>query len=311
MKDIKKIILIFFLTFFFFSESKAIIKDSLYVTIGNKAVTHSDIIDEIKMILLLNGQSYSEENKNQLKTVAIRNIIKRKIKEMEIEKYKITSYNQNDLNNQLNNLAKKLNTDLGTLKKRFKNNKVDFAKVESNTKIDLIWNTLIFQLYKHMVAINVNEIDEKLKMVSDTKETREFLISEIIINYNNNIEVENQINELKKKIKNNGFEKTAINLSVAESSLKGGDLGWIEENVISESFKNKIINTKKNEISEPIFLKEGILIFKVRDIKVKKLLVDLEKIKDQLVENEKQKILNMHSLSHYDSLKQSISIKFY
>ena len=162
-----------------------------------------------------------------------------------------------------------------------------------------------------MVAINVNEIDEKLKMVSDTKETREFLISEIIINYNNNIEVENQINELKKKIKNNGFEKTAINLSVAESSLKGGDLGWIEENVISESFKNKIINTKKNEISEPIFLKEGILIFKVRDIKVKKLLVDLEKIKDQLVENEKQKILNMHSLSHYDSLKQSISIKFY
>ena len=120
MKDFKKIIVIIFIAFFCLNESKAIIKDSLYVTVGNKAITQSDIIEEIKMILLLNGQSYSEENKEQLKSLAVKTVIKRKIKEIEIEKYKITQYNQGDLNNQLKKIAGGLNIELEILKKRFK-----------------------------------------------------------------------------------------------------------------------------------------------------------------------------------------------
>ena len=43
--------------------------------------------------------------------------------------------------------------------------------------------------------------------------------------------------------------------------------------------------------------------------KVKKNL-SLEETKNQLVIAEKEKILNMHSLSHYDKLRRSVSIKF-
>ena len=33
-----------------------------------------------------------------------------------------------------------------------------------------------------------------------------------------------------------------MNLSISETALKGGDLGWINENEISKKFKSKIIN---------------------------------------------------------------------
>ena len=43
-----------------------------------------------------------------------------------------------------------------------------------------------------------------------------------------------KIQELKNKIEIEGFERVAKELSISESAMKGGDLGWINENIISE-----------------------------------------------------------------------------
>ena len=71
------------------------------------------------------------------------------------------------------------------------------------------------------------------------------------------------------------------------------------------------MKTPVGNISDPIFLAEGILIFKVRDKRKLKNVVNLEGVKNQLVNAEKTKMLNMHSLSHYDNLRRSLSINYY
>ena len=72
--------------------------------------------------------------------------------------------------------------------------------------------------------------------------------------------------------------------------------------------RKKIVATPIGDISEPIVLPEGILIFKLRD--KRKIKRNIEEEKNQLVNFEKTKILRMHSSSHYDKLKRSTSIKF-
>ena len=119
------------------------------------------------------------------------------------------------------------------------------------------------------------------------------------------------INELKNKIKIEGFESVAINLSISDSAKRSGDLGWINENQISKKLKNVIINTPVGKISEPILLPNGTLIFKVRNKRKVKRNINLEEIKNELVNSEKTRILNMHSSSHYNNLRRSISIKFF
>ena len=42
---------------------EAAIKDSLFAVVCNKAITQSDIINEIKIILILTGRSFSEDIK--------------------------------------------------------------------------------------------------------------------------------------------------------------------------------------------------------------------------------------------------------
>ena len=292
-------------------EVEEVIKDSLFATVGNKAITQSDIINEIKIILILTGQSFTEDIKEQLQSGAIQSIIKRNIKKIEIEKYNSLTFNQPDVDKELKKLSGNLFMDLDTFENTFIANGIPFSNVIDQIQIELLWNSLIFELYKDRLVISLDEISEQLKSIQNKKEIEEYLISEIIIKPVPKDKLESTIKEIKNKIKIEGFEKVAMNLSISETALQGGDLDWISENAISEKFKSKIINTPVGNISEPILLPEGILFFKVRDKRKLKKFVNLEDAKNQLVKAEKTKILRMHSLSHYENLRKSITINYY
>ena len=292
-------------------EVEEVIKDSLFATVGNKAITQSDIINEIKIILILTGQSFTEDIKEQLQSGAIQSIIKRNIKKIEIEKYNSLTFNQPDVDKGLKKLAGNLFMDLDTFENTFIANGIPFSNVIDQIQIELLWNSLIFELYKDRLVISLDEISEQLKSIQNKKEIEEYLISEIIIKQVPKDKLESTIKEIKNKIKIEGFEKVAMNLSISETALQGGDLDWVSENAISEKFKSEIISTPVGNISEPILLPEGILFFKVRDKRKLKKFVNLEDAKNQLVNAEKTKILRMHSLSHYENLRKSITINYY
>jgi len=311
MINIKNTISAIIIAFFFLVESNAVIKDSLFVTVGNKAITRSDIVNEIKTILILNGQNFSQDYAEQIESAAIKSTIKRNIKQIEIEKYNSLKFNHADLNKELNQLASNINMNLDTLKNTLIANGIDFSNINNQIRTELLWNSLIFELYKDRLSININEIDEQLKLIQNKKEMEEYLISEIIIKPVSKDKLQSKIKEIKDKISIEGFEKVAINLSISETALKGGNLGWISENVISEIFRSKIINTPVGNISEPIILPQGILFLKLRDKRKLKKFANLEDAKNQLVNAEKTKILKMHSLSHYENLRRSIPIHYY
>ena len=96
---------------------KTSLKDGLFATVGNKAITRSDIVNEIKSILILNKISYSEEKKSELQQMAVKAVIKRNVKEIEIAKYDFLEFNTADLNGQLIAMANNIQMDIPTLKK--------------------------------------------------------------------------------------------------------------------------------------------------------------------------------------------------
>ncbi len=307
----KKIFLIILLSFFLIEKANSGISDSLFMTVGNKAITKSDVVNEIKILLILNNESYSDEKREQLQDMAIKSIIKRSIKKSEVERVNFLKFNQDDLNMELKKLANKINLDLDTLKNICASNELDFLLVEDQIKIELMWNSLIFEIYKNRLSINQEEIEEQIKLFQNKKNIEEYLISEILLPPIEKGKIKNEIQNLKKEIAEKGFENVARDLSISESSVRGGDLGWINENIISKKIKSSIINTTIGEISEPIILQEGILLFQVRSKRNIENELTLEQTKNQLVQAEKIKILNMYSLTHYDKLRRSVTVKFF
>ncbi len=311
MNNLKKITLLIIIFLFASSNLHGEIKDGLFATVGNKAITESDIVKEIKTILILSDQPYSIEKREVLQSVAVRETVKRNIKKIEIAKYNNISYNEADLSRELIFIAEKANADIETLKIKFSQNGINFSDVIENIKTELKWNSLIYQLYNKRLNINLDEVEEQLKNLSDKKNVNEYLISEIIMKPVSKDELNLEISKINEEIKNHGFEKVAMEKSISDSSINGGDLGWISENLISDEFRSKIINTKIGEISDPVLLPEGIVLFKVRDKKTSEKVVNLEDARRQIIDSEKKKILNMYSLSHYDTLRRTIAINYY
>lgn len=312
MIHIKKIFYTIIILTVFLTNSKTEIKDSLFATIGNEAITRSDIINEIKVILILNGKTFKEEDRDRLQESAIKSLVKRTIKEIEIKKYDFLEYNKKDFYDRLEGLASDVDMDVETLKSVCAANEIDFSIIVSQIESELLWNTLIYEKYKNRLLINQSEIEEQLQSIQVEKENEiEYLISEIIIKPVSQDKLESTINDLKEKIKTEGFEKIALNFSISESSKNSGDLGWINQNTIAKKIIPVISNTPVGNISEPIVLPQGILIFKIRDKKVTKKSMNLEEAKRQLVNDEKSKILQMYSLSHFDKVRREVSINYF
>jgi len=311
VKNLKKIFFCITILLFLSEKTSAVIKDSLFATVGDKAITQSDIINEIKLTLILTDTKFSENKKKQLEAIAIKSTIKRNIKQIEIEKYDSLKFNQEDVDNELKNIINRLNVDKKILGDILENNGLSLLDVINNIETELLWNSLIFELYKNRLSINVNEIEDQLQIIVNKKEIEEFLLSEIVINAVTQDQVVEKIKEVKNAIKKDGFEKVAMDLSISDSSMNGGDIGWVSENVMTDEFKLEISKTPIGDISKAILLPSGILFFKVKDKRKVKSFNSLEEEKNRLVDAEKNKILNMHSLSHYDNLKKSIPIKYY
>lgn len=309
--NLKKILIILIFLSITTVKVKTEINDSIFATVGNKVITRSDIVNEIKITLISTGQTFSEEKLKILQTGAVKALIERNIKKMEISKYENLAINQKDLFDEIDKLAQSMNVDIDTLENTLASNGIRYETLIDIYKTELLWNTLIFELYKNNVTVNKEEVEEQLASVQNKKEILEYLISEIVIGHINEKERDAEIEKIKSSIKIEGFENVAMKLSISESSLDGGNIGWISENTLPKNLKSIIEGIQIGEVSEAIILAEGILFFKLRDKRKVENTVDLEIIKNQIIKREKLKILNMHSISHYDKLRRNITIKYY
>ena len=311
MIKLQKKIFILIFAFFLTAESKAAIIDKIFATVGDKVITRSDVINEIKTILILNNQIYTEDIKEKLDNAAVQSLTNRLIKKIEIEKYPNLRFKKEDVFEEIKNYASNLNMDVDSFKQIFVTNEINFSLIVERIETDLLWNSLIFAIYKSRLSVNLDEINDQLLSFNKKKKIEEYLISEIVIKPAEEDKIKSTIKSLKEEIKNKGFESVAIEKSISDTAVKGGNLGWVSENSISADLKSKIINTKVGEISEPFFLPKGILFFKVKDKRVVENTINLEEAKKSIVKAEKMKILNMFSLSHFDKLRRSITIVFY
>ena len=175
MKNTNLIILsIFFLiNNFIFSNLNSQIKTAIVLKVGNNIITSIDIQNEIITSLLIDKQEINQENIDSKKNYAAKNLINKSIKKSEINKYEIKDYNEQDLKNYVQNIAKELNTDSRGLKNIFKQSNIDYETFLENHKIELLWNTLIFQYYKNQTNINTVDLENEIEKIKYNKTEEE------------------------------------------------------------------------------------------------------------------------------------------
>jgi peptidyl-prolyl cis-trans isomerase SurA len=299
---------ILFLIFIFsFSNLNSKISSTIVVKVGNSLVTSSDLENEVLTYLIINQREITQENANDYKKFALKNMINKLIKQNEIKKYKITDYNMDDLRNYQKSIAKKFNTDINGLKKIFAQNNIDYSSFVQKYKTELLWNTLIYAIYKNQINVNIFDVENEIISETITKQ-EEYNLSEIIIlrsKYD-----KNKLNEILNLAKNKSFELAAKKFSVSDTAKKGGLIGWIKRESLSKENLEKIKNLNVNEISEPIFTRNNVLLLKVNNVKMNKKIEKTNLLKEKILNKKKEDKLNMFSRSHFSNVENLTLIKF-
>tara|TARA_B100000780_G_scaffold237092_1_gene178066 strand:+ start:219 stop:857 length:639 start_codon:yes stop_codon:yes gene_type:complete len=158
---------------FIFLNLQSQINNIIIVKVGESLITSLDVENEIITNLIIKNQEINQASVNNNKKYAVKNLINKSIKKSEINKYEIKDYNEQDLKNYVQNIAKELNTDSKGLKNIFKQSNIDYEVFLENYKIELLWNTLIFQYYKNQTNINTVDLENEIEKVKDNKTEEE------------------------------------------------------------------------------------------------------------------------------------------
>ena len=184
-----KIYLFFFVIIFFLFQNKIVfsqIENSVIISVGDYPITRLDLLKEIKLIAILSNTEINQNNREQIKGLAVKSLIKRNIKENEIKRRNIFKYNKKQLEALISSTSQKICLDKNGLKMILENNNLSYEELIKRFETDLKWNYMIFQIYKNKISLNTAEVENKIQLrlenLENPNDQKINLIKEQIVN---------------------------------------------------------------------------------------------------------------------------------
>ena len=287
------------LKFVFGLENKILLK------IDSEIITTIDIANEISYLQALNKEIKTLDE-NTIITIAKNNLVKDKIKEVELLK----NFNKLKIEpNYLKFLIKNIYLNIGLnslneFKIHLSNHNLKIDMIEEKLKIDTNWKRLVYTKYKNQIKVDEKKILKEVK----SRKSKIYKLSEILFSFKKNDNVEDKIDIIKKSIVENGFENTALIYSIADSSRKGGDLGWVNSKAISSKILKELSLLSVNEYTKPIIVPGGFLILKIQDYKEEKKQFDIDEEVEKVIKSKINDQLNTFSNLYLNKLRKDINV---
>lgn len=305
MKHLNKIILLYLVIVINIVSSPAG-ENKILFKVNNEIITSIDIATEINYLKIINND-YQKLDKIRAIEIAKNSLIREKIKLIELSKImKEIKLNDELMNNSLLTYFRQLEIySIGEFERFFFNQGIDPDLVKYKITIEILWNQMIYNRFRKNIKIDENKIKDELL---NSNKQKEYLLSEILFNLNENEILSEKLKTIKKEIKEKNFSQAALTYSISNTSSKGGKLGWVKESVLNTKIKNKLNNTTVGYFTDPIVIPGGFLILMIEDKREVDKDINLEKEIKQIVDQKINKQLNQSSNIYFNKVKKNIII---
>ncbi len=302
------IIFIFFLVINFKNILLANIQNKIIIKVENEIITNYEIKNKILVSLFLAGDEVNQKNIDNLKKQALESLIQYKLKKIELTKYDIKE-NNNKINAYLNSIS---SNDTIKLKKNFKDKNLNYELFIDEIKTQFKWQDLIYKIYSKKILIDEKSLKQELEnYINSNSELTEYKLSEIELLSKNNRFDNKIVSEIENRIKEEGFENSALKYSDSSSSSSKGDLGWVNSKSLNEEIFKIVSKMKIGEVSKPIKKQNSILYLKLDNIRTSKIEnLNLEELRDKLINQKTNELFNLYSRSHLSKLRSTSLIEY-
>ena len=305
-----KIFIFLILIFSFLTNNLLAKKIEILYKVENHPITNKDVAKEINYLLMLNDQLKTID-KEELIQYATKSIIKEKVKKNEILKNFKFGGNEKIIERQVSSLRNNLNLNEIEFENLLNSLDISIDYLKEKIEIELMWNKLIYTIYKDKVVINKEDIEKKIKkdLESPSNSINEYLLHEILFSSKQASDLESNKTKIEKSIQEIGFENTANILSEAPSSKFGGEIGWIKENQLTEEVFNNIKDLEIGAYTNPINVPGGQLFLFLKDKKETRLETSFKEEFEKILKAEQNRQLDQYSSIYYKKIE--INTKIY
>lgn len=267
--------------------------------INGEIISTEDISDQIDIFMVSSPIPFNADTQEMITRRVLAQAVELKLKDQAAEKEGI-SVSEEEINQQLNQWAKKNNTTLSALKNRG----INKAALAANVKAELAWIKLIRKKYYQTGSLTQKEINETIEEVTKDMSVKKYQVLEIFIKKENATGIEQLVEKLREDSR---FELYAARFSEAPSAANGGNLGWINSGKMLSALEMRLSKMSPGEVSDAILIGNGYYILKLLQVfdpaqnpdftpnqeEIKVLLENqkMEAISKKLLQNLKQKAI--------------------
>jgi peptidyl-prolyl cis-trans isomerase SurA len=296
--------------FFLLMTSTLLSSSNVFISvkINNKIITNYDIEKE-KIYLKILNPGLSKLSEKKITNIAKNSLINEVIKKDELQKFfplnkKILYIDQVfiDLYKRLNLKSENEFINLLSIKETY-----SIKEIRNKLRIEILWNELIFKKYRDQVKIKEKILIEKINNEIN-KVSYEYLLSEIFFKKKKDESLNQQINKIKKSIKEVGFNNTANIFSISESANYGGKIGWVNENNLSKNISIELKKINIGESTKVIQIGNNFLILKINQKRSKKKSIDKNARLEEMKRFETNRQLSLFSNIYFNKVKINYSI---
>ncbi len=288
-----------------FIATKVISSENVYIVykIDNKIITNFDIKNETKYLIALSPPLKTLGAK-QLQEISTESLIKETIKKKEVSKYFNLNPNDKSIDGFIQDLYLRLGlNNINEYEKYLETNGLTISKIREKIEIESLWNKLIYNKYINQVNINEKLLKEKILQQKSFDNIKRYLLSEILLKKEKDIDDSAQIKKVKESVDEIGFKNTATLYSVSENAKFGGVIGWVDETSISKNILEKISTLNIGEFTSIIDTGTNLLLLKIDDIKIEKKEKNAEEEFKKILKLKKDKKLEQFSKIYFDKIR--------
>ncbi len=245
----------FFLTQgFYLSQTHG--ADSLCSVVGivdREAITHQDVINRLRLILISSGQEVTPELVKQFYPQVLNNLIDEAIQSQAAEKAKI-NVTQADVDKRIAAIEKQNGMEAGTLKAFLAANAIPLQTMVKQIRATLLWTKYIERQYGHRVHVSPKEIQQLKEKIRLEQSQPSYHVAEIVFyDRGNTPYVKKQAEHVRQLIDQGlSFAKLAQQFSQSPSKDVGGNLGFQHLNRLDPEIRDLVKNSSFPSIIGPI-----------------------------------------------------------
>jgi len=303
---LRKVIKLSFIFTLFLQSFALSIENKIMLKINNQIITTIDVYQEANYLKALNPNIQNLDKKKIL-DIARSSLIREKIKEIELSKYKKNKIDPKYLEQIIQSIYTKINLEnKSEFKKYVKNFGIDIEIIEKKLQIETRWNQLIYKKFFSKLKIDKESIRKNID--ANREKSISFLLYEIVFSIDKDNQNNEVFNSIEKSILKEGFENAAAIYSISESSKTGGNLGWVNENNINNKILKNVNTLEIGQHTKPILIPGGFLILQLKDKKNVEKKIDIEKELVLRIRSLQNQQLNQYSNIYFKKIKKDILI---